>query len=172
MLKLDISRGGLFAAYEGGGAEFSSAGIRTGSRAARLGRGIPLQRTVEVQFRFGGQAPRALLGAEFAPSAGANISFDVGYTEEFGDTHLGELYRWPLIIGLVDEFASPVLEELLGNDTPWPPGRLTVNRAAFDEVESSAWAFGKAANVLAHVFSATFSDRNVDTAIRDLVATW
>jgi hypothetical protein len=63
------------------------------------------------------------------------------------------LWTRPFALGLPEEFASAVLDALLVDDMLWPAGVLWVDRAGFDEIESSTMVFGWAAGALACVLA-------------------
>jgi hypothetical protein len=54
----------------------------------------------------------------------------------------------------------------------WPPGTLRINRAGFDEVESSARIFNQAATALAAVISAKLHGRDAEAALQGVVSSW
>jgi hypothetical protein len=82
------------------------------------------------------------------------------------------LWTRPFTVGLPTEFASAVLDALLADATTWPAGSLRVDRAGFDEIESSAVIFGQAGQVLACAMAAMLGERDVEAAVRAVVAAW
>lgn len=58
----------------------------------------------------------------------------------------------------------------VGSDLP--PGVLTVDRAGFDEVESSTAVFRQAAGLLRHLIAARLHHRDLEAEARTVVSTW
>lgn len=70
-------------------------------------------------------APRALLGAEFRAVPGMGTVFEVGYaarSDGESATCPSQLWKRPFTTGLPGEFASAVLDGLLGDGVLWPAG--------------------------------------------------
>jgi hypothetical protein len=169
MITIDVQRHGLVAL------DFVEAGTLRASRPAPQTPGRSVRVLVEVQRRFGGHAPRALLGAEFLPAPSTDIVFQVGYVAESDDSAAafpGRLFEWPFAVGLPEEFAPAVLDALLADGAAWPAGVLRVDRAGYDEIESSAWVFGQAAGVLARALAAMLRGEDAEAGVRALVGTW
>lgn len=82
--------------------------------------------------------------------------------------------NWPYIAGLPAEFATSVLSVLTGDPASptLPPGVLRLDRAAFDEIESSSAVFAQASAVLDCAISAAVRGLDVDHEVRKLVSTW
>jgi hypothetical protein len=134
---------------------------------------------VEVQRRFGGLAPRALLGGQFVPGPGSETVIEVCVSgasvldSEDEPTCPSRLWNQPFVLGLPPEFAKPVLDELADHDgLGFPAGVLTVDRAGFDVVNSSEPIFAQAAGVLHAVLAANLHDHDAEEGVRALVSTW
>lgn len=76
----------------------------------------------------------------------------------------------PLIPGLPDEFAQSVVDGFIRR--PLPAGRIVVDRAAFDPVESTPLAFELAAELLAIVLHAMLMGREVEQSARAAIEAW
>jgi hypothetical protein len=146
------------------------------TRQAECVSGNPLtgekRAVVEVHHRVGGNPQRALLGALLTPGPTDELDVVVGLsgaiTNGATPSCPGSLGR-DLVPGLPDEFGSAVIETL--SSALQIPGVLAVDRAAYDEVESSSRMFGVAAAVLAAVLGCQSVDQ-VDDAVRRQLATW
>lgn len=127
----------------------------------RLSRAI-----VEILRHGGGLMPRALLGGVFKPSDAGELVIEVGATGKTvaGVSSCPSHLSTPLVPGLPEEFMHSVADGLVRR--PFLSGRIIVDRAAFDPVESSPFAFMLAAEILAVVLQATSLDRNVEEAAR------
>ncbi|HEX5496436.1 MAG TPA: hypothetical protein VFX70_17890 [Mycobacteriales bacterium] len=178
LITIDVERHGMVVINrDDDRARYSAGGWLTGSRPAAEGVGRPVRMLVEVLRRFGGHVPRALLGGEFLPAGrDHSATIEVGYVAGAGESAVAScpsrLWNRPFCAGLPEEFASAVLDGLVDTGARLPPGVLRVDRAGFDEVESSAWVFGLAANVLGCGLVAMFTDANVEAEIRRLISTW
>lgn len=156
----------------------------SGARQALPGDGDRSVRViVEVQRRFGGMTPRVVLGGEFtaqhhtetAVEVLAGASYDALVAAPASPVVPSRLSPdWPYLAGLPAEFAPVVLSVLTGDaaGATLPPGVLRVDRAAFDEVESSGPVFGQASAVLDRVISAVVRGLDVDDEVRRLVGAW
>jgi hypothetical protein len=147
------------------------------SRPAIGGLASPVRMHVEVLRRFGGLAPRALVGGQFEPDQGNQTQFAVAiatfglFDADEEPTCPSELWQEPFTVGLPSEFARAVASAL--DEGPGlPAGTLTIDRAGFDLVNSSEMIFGQAAAVLKTVMAAQLSGRDADAAARSLVSTW
>lgn len=133
---------------------------------------------VEVQRRFGGIAPRALLGGRFIAGAGDLTEFDVHVSrldmlDSVGrPTVSSRLWSQPFVVGLPIYLASGVMRGLTESGTALPPGVLIVDRAGFDVVNSAEPVFAEAASVLAAVLAAILYERELEPEIRKTVAKW
>lgn len=130
---------------------------------------------VEVLRRLGGVAPRALVGGVFQPDNGhvfcAEILYGVGASSASGDCP-SSLWKCRLTAGLPLEFARGVASGLTTGGGSLPAGRLRVEYAGYDEVESSAIVFAQAASVLRSVVVARLRGLDVDAAVRDVISDW
>jgi len=137
----------------------------------------PARMHVEVLRRFGGIAPRALIGAQFIPGRGTRTQINVGvaafglFDADGQPTCPGVLWNQPFTIGLPDEFAQAAAGAL-GEGPALPAGTLTVDRAGFDLINSSEMIFEQAAAALKTVLAARLSGQDAETAARTLVSTW
>lgn len=136
----------------------------------------PVGVVVEVQRRFGGLAPRALLGGVFVPDSGGEFRVDVAHggsvRSEAGECQ-SSLWERPLVVGLPLEFARGVIRGLAsGGGDDLPAGRLRVDHAAYDPIESSAVVFGQAASVLRAMIVAALGDLDTTAAARDVIREW
>jgi hypothetical protein len=76
----------------------------------------------------------------------------------------------PLAAGLPAEFATAVVDGL--RRRPLPAGRLLVDRAGHDPVDSSPLAFELAAELLATVVATRAVAGDVESAVRAVVEAW
>lgn len=133
----------------------------------------PARAVVEIVRHGGGLMPRALLGGAFTPSEdGADLLIEV---QTSGEDCTGKpsckSRLWTLLIpGLPDEFAQSVVDGFIRR--PLPAGRIVVDRAAFDPVESSPLAFELAAELLAIVLHAMLMGREVEQSARAAIEAW
>ncbi|HET9731999.1 MAG TPA: hypothetical protein VFP54_04925 [Acidimicrobiales bacterium] len=132
--------------------------------------------TVEVRLRAGGMAPCALVGARFVSSDRADTELAVGHSAELAEgvrpSCVGLLGR-SLVSGLPKEFAEGVLNGLVRVEAPLPPGRLEVVAAGYDDVDSSEFAFERAAGLLRHVLSDLASNKEFGApAIAEVLREW
>jgi hypothetical protein len=129
---------------------------------------------VEILRQGGGLAPRALLGGSFTHGHG-DLVFEV---RSVADAHQSaqvatcrsQLWK-PLIPGLPTEFADSVIDGLIRRPVP-TTGRLVVDRAGYDHVESSPLAFELAAELLARVLAAMVTSAGVESIARDAMQAW
>jgi hypothetical protein len=142
---------------------------------------------VEVQRRFGGMAPRAVVGGEFVVGDGTETVFEVlvgadydalvaeGREAGSGVTLPGRIHStWPLIAGLPAEFAESTLRGLVDNLCAGrlPAGVLRLDRAAFDEVESANPVFAQAGAALCCALAAKLQGADPADELRALIETW
>lgn len=137
----------------------------------------PVRVLVEVLRRLGGINPRALVGGQFAPTPGDQTVFEVCVGGTLDGPHEctcpAILWSRPFAVGLPPEFAGAVLEGITHNaGADLPPGVLTVDRAGFDEMESSAAVFRQAANLLRQAIAARLHHRDIETEVHTLLCTW
>ncbi|WP_427175219.1 hypothetical protein [Arthrobacter sp. 92] len=133
----------------------------------------PVRAVVEILRHSGGLMPRALLGGAFTPSEDeADLLIEVQTSGE-GSTGKPSCksHLWtPLIPGLPDEFARSVVDGFIRR--PLPVGRIVVDRAGFDPVESSPLAFELAAELLAIVLHAMLMGGEVEQSARAAIEAW
>jgi hypothetical protein len=108
--------------------------------------------TVEVRRAGGGLMPWAMLGGAYKPKTGESFRIDVPHSGPLSnETRLdcvGPLGR-QLNSGLPLEFAEAVAVALVAPlEHLNRPGRIRVLCAAYDVIESSAYIFGRAAELL------------------------
>jgi hypothetical protein len=175
VIDLDVQRHGQAAVYHD---EVLATFVESGSEQARRPAGEDLGRSarvvVEVQRRFGGLAPRALLGAEFIVNSGAETVFHVGFSAipDPPAACPSRLWTRPFTVGLPEEFAPAVLDGLVAEGATWPPGVLRVDRAGFDEVESSSVIFEQTATALARALAASLRGTDIEEELRTLMLKW
>ncbi|MDQ0240872.1 hypothetical protein [Arthrobacter bambusae] len=133
----------------------------------------PVRAVVEIVRHGGGLMPRALLGGAFTPSEdGAELLIEVQTSgeDDTGKPSCKSRLWTPLIPGLPGEFAQSVVDGFIRR--PLPAGRIVVDRAAFDPVESSPLAFELAAELLAIVLHAMLVGREVEKSARAAIEAW
>lgn len=152
--------------------------LRTTQPAASRSTSEPVRVVIEVLRRFGGLTPRALIGGQFTPNTTHETHIAVGVTAyglfdaDDQPTCPSQLWNQPLTAGLPADFAPTVLHTL-STDTPaLPAGELTIDRAAFDLVNSSEQIFAQATTVLHAVITAHLTGNDPDTAARAILDTW
>ena len=119
---------------------------------ATAGEGEQGRATVEVRRTTGGIRPRALIAGEFRPDSSGSFNVRVansGDLPEHADHDCPGLLGSDLATGLPEEFAQAVVDGLIR----FAPvlnrsGVLEVVGGAFDEVDSSEFAFEHAAGLL------------------------
>lgn len=141
----------------------------------------PVRMLVEVLRRFGGMTPRALVGGRFVPGPGLETTFEVCVGGTLEGPHDGSLpatlLNRPLLPGLPNEFAGAVLEGLTRHledleCSDLPPGVFVIDRAGFDERESSTAVFRQTATLLRHLTAAALHDRDLDAEARAVMRLW
>ncbi|MDQ0028783.1 hypothetical protein [Arthrobacter bambusae] len=132
----------------------------------------PSRAVVEILRFGGGLMPRALLGGIFQPSCAGELVVEVGATGKTvaGVPSCASQLSSSMVPGLPDEFARSVADGLVAR--PLPAGLIVVDRAAFDPVDSSPFAFILAAELLTAVLEAKSLDRNVKEAARAAIEAW
>lgn len=157
----------LTAAFDSSATREQAIAVTASESSAR-----PVRATVEILRHTGGLMPRALVGGAFTPSTDSRLVVEVatsGPNVTGAPTCTSELGK-PLVPGLPDEFASSVIDGLIRRAPPG--GRIFVDRAAFDPVESSPLAFELAAELLAVALAAEARGSDVMSAARDSVEAW
>ncbi|MEV4575090.1 hypothetical protein AB0K16_17730 [Nonomuraea jabiensis] len=174
MILIDVERGGQIAVADDlPEAAYAPAGRLTASRPAGQTSTGPARVVVEVLRRFGGHAPRALLGGQFAPGTGTSTSFEVTYAAGSAASPCPSmLWKQPYAAGLAEEFAPAVLDGLVEEAGVLPAGVLLVDRAGVDEVAASEWVFRQAAVMLRGALSATLREADLETEVRSLAEKW
>jgi len=129
-------------------------------------------RTVVEVYRRTEPPQRALVGAHFAPTDSGRLLVFVrtsGGMSGHAATCPGAFGR-ELVPGLPDEFGAAVGAALLAGVSV--AGVLVVDRAAYDEVESSSHIFGIAAALLAVALTCGSADATLEALAREQLATW
>jgi hypothetical protein len=147
--------------------------------------GTTVRALVEAQRRFGGMAPRAIVGGEFVVSTGTETLFEVVVGADYGalvahgslagPSVASRIYPdWPYLPGLPSEYASSVLNGIASGPCAagLPPGALRVDRAAFDEVESAGPVFAEAGAALCCILVAKLNGSDVEAALRAAIERW
>jgi hypothetical protein len=176
MIIVDVPGHGVVAIDEdAAAAKYVATGHVVASRPASTTATVSVRALVEVQRRFGGLAPRALIGGEYRCDGSGECAIDVGYSADAGPevkSCASRLWRRPFSVGLTDEFARGVLAGLIKEETSLPAGVLCIDRAGYDEVESSAFIFEQAAQMLRCVLMAMLLKVDVAGEARKLILSW
>jgi hypothetical protein len=179
MIKLDIDGCGMFAIDTGGAAAtFAPEGwlVVSGPAGMPVLSDTPAHVVVEVQRRFGGLAPRAMLGTSFLPEPGGSTTrIEVGFTREpigVAEQIPSRLWERPFRTGLPEEFVEAVLEGFAECAASLPPGRVLIDEAGYDEVESSSKIFRQTATVLKASLAAVLGANDPESAVREVVSMW
>jgi hypothetical protein len=132
-------------------------------------------------------APRAVVGGEFVVHDGTETLFEVLVDVDYDTlvprdgkpdstrTVPGRIYPdWTFIAGLPKDYAAAALSGLVDSPSArhLPPGTLRLDRAAFDEVESSSPIFARASTALCCVLSAKLYGRDPEADLRALMEIW
>ncbi|QKV78283.1 hypothetical protein [Amycolatopsis sp. Hca4] len=178
MTIVEVERHGLVAIGDGDHpAAYQAEEWLRSSRPAMGAVANPVRMHVEVLRRFGGLAPRALVGGQFTPGQGDQTQFAVAvatfglFDADEEPTCTSELWKEPFTVGLPIEFARAV-SSALSEGPGLPSGTLAIDRAGFDLVNSSEMIFGQATAVLMTAMAAQLSGQDADAAARSLVSTW
>ncbi|HSR87249.1 MAG TPA: hypothetical protein VLM11_23965 [Streptosporangiaceae bacterium] len=127
---------------------------------------------VEVRTTAGGARQRALVGGELCLDGSDARLIRVGQSSEVrrgAARTCPSRLRGLLIPGLPPEYAQPVLDGLVRVPAEWDAGGLlVVDRGAYDEVDSSAFAFELAGGLLALALLARLAGTDLDIAALDL----
>jgi hypothetical protein len=140
-------------------AAYVSAGSLNAERPTHVQAEGPARLSVETLRRFGGISPRALLGGEFIASEALTISLEVRFSDD--DIYTGmfsseatcpsRITDEPFRVGLPEEFAIAAVDAFRTYDEALPAGVLRIDRAGFDEMNSSGAAFQQTMHVLCAV---------------------
>jgi hypothetical protein len=144
------------------GATFNARGVRA---------------VVEVERRSGGIIPHALVGGELVRGEAGVLAFEVNVGSRFEAggkrTCRSYLRRRKLIPGLPREFAEAAVDGLVR--VPIDEGiaaAVRVDRAAYDDVDSSQIAFERAAGLLIAVLITSASHGQLEPVVRDRMNRW
>ena len=127
---------------------------------------------VEILQRAGGNPQRALLGGTLSPGTDHLLEVVLHVSE---DLPLGAAASYPgafrheLVPGLPKEFIARIPTALAARFAH--PGVMTIDRAAYDEVESSVYGFSLAADLLGLVLNYE-SLPEAEGAIRQRLTEW
>jgi hypothetical protein len=181
LLKVDLHGRGVVAVRQSvaNDAQFEPDGLLTGHRRGGCldesqGSIHEVRALVEVQRRFGGLAPRALLGGKLAVARTSELSIQVAYGLGAGMAYWpSQLWNGPFRVGLPESFASAVLGTLVGrDDLRLPCGTLLIDQAGFDPVESARPVFEQAAIVLGHVLEALVRNSSMEESVTRAIESW
>jgi hypothetical protein len=109
---------------------------------------------VEILHRRGGHPQLALIGGTLEPSTNQSLEVVLQISEDLplgAETTCPGAFGRNLVPGLPEEFIERIPTALMTRFAR--PGVITIDRAAYDEVESSLHAFSLAADLLAVVLS-------------------
>ncbi len=129
---------------------------------------------VQVYAQMGGVSPTALLGGSFWTSTNSRLemSLSVGQQNEFGPL-VKDMFNEELHLGLPLEYSEAIFNALGNNDgVEIPAGELTVFASAHDEVNSSPFAFGRAAELLRWALLSRASGDGNALDLEQLIARW
>ena len=127
---------------------------------------------VEIYRGVSGHPQRALIGATLRPSTTHRLEIELHVSEPLplrAATTCPGAFGRDLVPGLPEEFIERVPAALMKEFAR--PGVITVDRAAYDEVDSSVNAFSLAADLLALVLSHA-SPPEAEGAIRQRLTEW
>jgi hypothetical protein len=147
---------------------------RDGCRPHLEGNKPEVSAVVEVQRRFGGLAPRALLGGSLTVANSREVAIRIAYGDG-GDSTVfpSELWNQGFTVGLPKSFASTVLQTLLSrDDIVIPCGSVIIEQAGFDLIESANPVFAQAAVALASVLNALASNSSVEESVTRAIESW
>jgi hypothetical protein len=127
---------------------------------------------VEIYRGVGGNPQRALIGGTLAPSTKQRLEVELQVSQNrpsgSATTCPGAFGR-DLVPGLAEEFIDSIPDALMTQIAH--PGMIVIDRAAYDEVESSVNSFALAAELLAIVLSHE-SPMEAEGAIRQRLSEW
>lgn len=180
LITVEVAGGGIVAVAEDQpSAEYKIGTVLRSSSPALLDGASTrvLKVVIEVQRRHGGLAPRALIGGGLTVREAGDTMFEVCVAEESeygrGEPCPSFLWRKPFISGLPLEFAPAVLKGVEeAGQYKLPSGLLRVDRAGYDEIESSTVSFTLAAVALRCVLSALVSGKDVEGEVASLIRSW
>jgi hypothetical protein len=120
---------------------------------------------VEVRRGAGGVIPRALIGGEMRRTGRSARQVRVGQSSKMtlgAARTCASLFRGMLVPGLPPEFAQAALDGVVRVPAQWDSGDLVVDRAAYDEVDSSPVAFEFAGGLLVLALLARLAGSDLD----------
>ena len=130
---------------------------------------------VELWRNVGGMIQRALIGADFTADQAQTLTVLVGTSGTY------ELDRpktcasasapaLPLVAGLPDDYGPPVMESLTTGAAQLPSGTLVIDRAGYDDLGSSDWAFHVATTLLVVALSTRLRGGDLETMVQSTMA--
>jgi hypothetical protein len=141
-------------------ARFSAHATRSFELPAAARSGVPRRAVLELRLHTSGHPQRALIGGSFVPSETSHLVVrvnDSGPVVADEQASCPSRLGPPLFAGLPDEFAGAVADTL-GENEALGPGLITIDRSAYDDVESTENVFSRAVHLLtfalAHGFEA------------------
>lgn len=178
MRKIDVDRVGVVALdiYDDRGSYPASSTVNVSLPATSQDPDFATLRVlVEIQRRFGGISPRAMIGGQLTVSPGTDIDIEVRVGISEGEVCSSRLWKRPFLAGLPNEYARAASDAIAADGARYlrlPSGVLVVDRAGFDEINSSSVIFSEAARVLLCVLLAELEDLDVETRVRELLHSW
>ena len=128
---------------------------------------------VEIQRPLGGRNSRALLGGEL--SEARDLSMRVAQSSPIGAggkascrSRLGR----DLVPGLPPEFAEAALKSLVRCLPVLGSGAVVIDRAGYDDVDSSPSAFDRAATLLFRLLHGRAVAANAESLVEEVVSSW
>jgi hypothetical protein len=143
------------------------------------GDGTAFRVLVEIYRAHGGKGTRAMLGGVFRGEPGDLLILRVLADEEpitsvRSADFSSSVGRRPLVCGLPADLADDAHHDLMIalSAAGLPSGRLLVDQAAHDPVDSSVMAFRLTGSVLATAIAAWTADEDVEKSVSDLMSGW
>jgi hypothetical protein len=144
------------------------------SWAAATGSGLgPLSASVELLHRRGGNPQRALLGGTYTPDSDDRLCLRIATCSWLADSSrtYDSQFGGGLIIGLPVELAGSIGVGLRQRDS-LRSGMLEVNRAAYDDVDSSERSFENVSELLGIVLDGSLSLEGVNDEALHCMRSW
>jgi hypothetical protein len=128
---------------------------------------------VEIHRPLGGRNSRALLGGELKEAE--DRSFRVAQSSPIGaggEASCRSLLGRDLVPGLPPEFAEATLKSLVRCSPLLGSGAVVIDRAGYDDVDSSPSAFDHAAMLLIRLLCGRAVVANTETLVNEVVSSW
>ena len=128
---------------------------------------------VEIYRPLGGRNSRALLGGEL--SEAKDLSVRVAQSSPIGaggEASCRSRLGRDLVAGLPPEFAEAVLKSLVRCLPVLGSGAVVIDRAGYDDVDSSPSAFEHAATLLLGLLHGRAVASNAESVVEDIVSSW